>query len=82
MQKIDTQLPPRPRTASTDDDPPSVIHAPWGFKNFEESKSNQASPTYQSESTTVVSPTTPEAIPKPDEKVKSSLKRMYDPSKV
>ena len=68
MHKIDTKIPPRTRSDSTDDDPQSVIHAPSGFKDFQESKSNGVSPTDRA-GNTVISPSTPEALANPEDKV-------------
>ncbi|KAH8728517.1 hypothetical protein GQ44DRAFT_737701 [Phaeosphaeriaceae sp. PMI808] len=59
--KLDTTVSPRTR-ADSDDAPPSVIHAPAHFKQFESANT--------SDNTAVVSPSTPEAsmIPDLDEK--------------
>ena len=76
MSKIDTQLAP---AKPSDDDPQSVIHAPSSFKNFEETKESQQSPTQGSENT-VVSPSTPEAITSPIEKVKLQRSNIHEPS--
>lgn len=65
VSRIDTQLGP---SKPSDDDPQSVIHAPSGFKNFEDTPSSHQSPTESSENT-VVSPVTPEAITSPVDKV-------------
>ncbi|KAH9823711.1 hypothetical protein Tdes44962_MAKER10248 [Teratosphaeria destructans] len=65
-QKINTLLPARERSDSTQDEPQSVIHAPSGFREFEGGKPDQTSPTTVSESSgkvTVVSPNTPEPAP-------------------
>ncbi|KAF2767001.1 hypothetical protein EJ03DRAFT_276964 [Teratosphaeria nubilosa] len=65
-QKINTLLPTRERSDSTQEEPQSVIHAPSGFKEFEGEKPGQTSPTTVSESSgkaTVVSPNTPEPVP-------------------
>ncbi|KAK5171141.1 uncharacterized protein LTR77_004285 [Saxophila tyrrhenica] len=67
--RIDTQLPDSVRSPKDSDDPQSVIHVPSGFKNFEESNSRTESPTDRSDNT-VVSPTTPEAIPSPHDGAK------------
>lgn len=63
--QLDTRLPAR---IPADDEPQSVIHAPSGFKSFEESKAIQQSPTERSDHT-VVSPRTPDALRGPDDKV-------------
>ena len=73
VSRIDTQLPPKTRSGSTDDDPQSVIHAPSGFKNFQESKSSDTSPKTQRSVDTVVSPSTPEALSPPENKVMHPL---------
>lgn len=65
MQKINTQLPSRTHSDHTDDEPQSVIHAPPGFRNFEASTMDQA-PSVSNDNNKMVSPTTPEAIPKPE----------------
>ncbi|KAK3713363.1 hypothetical protein LTR37_008555 [Vermiconidia calcicola] len=72
ISKIDTKLPSLVRSGSTENDPQSVIHAPSGFKNFEDSRSTTTSPTAYSENT-VVSPSTPEALGSPDVKKHSTV---------
>lgn len=62
---LHTQLPPH---KPADDEPQSVIHAPEGFKSFEDMRASQQSPTEGSENT-VVSPRTPEAVMSPTSKV-------------
>jgi len=67
MHTIDTQLSRLTRTGS-EDGPASVIHAPSGFKKFEEDPSGQQSETDSSDNT-VMSPRTPEAAQSQSEKV-------------
>ncbi|KAK4503738.1 hypothetical protein PRZ48_004653 [Zasmidium cellare] len=61
--RLDTQLPQRVRSDSTDNEPQSVIHVPSGFQTFEEGSVTHQSPSEdRSESTArLASPTTPEA---------------------
>ncbi|GAB7341879.1 hypothetical protein MBLNU457_g0193t1 [Dothideomycetes sp. NU457] len=76
---IDTNVPVQ-KESGTDDPPPSVIHAPSGFKPFDGSDTSShaaqsaASPTVKSVRSegTVVSPNTPEPIKLPDVKRKTT----------
>ncbi|KAF2033015.1 hypothetical protein EK21DRAFT_59536 [Setomelanomma holmii] len=70
--KLNTSVPTRTR-ADSDDAPQSVIHAPAHFKQFErQGMSGASSSANTSDSTAVVSPSTPEAnmIPDIDDKVR------------
>lgn len=68
MPRLDTYV-PDVQTLNADDVPPSAIHAPEGYKPFDDTPDRQQSPTESSENT-VVSPGTPEATPA--EKVEES----------
>lgn len=71
--KLDTQLPPRHRSDSADDDPQSVIHVPSGFHNFKESAGTHESPVGLQQTARVASPSTPEAaVVGPSDKVRQS----------
>jgi hypothetical protein len=74
---IDTQV-----ARTSGDEPSSVIHAPPGFKQFDEGRSNTQSPTESSENT-VVSPETPEATPRsPADKVYCLRPKAHDASRL
>lgn len=70
ITRIDTQMPSRPRTNSSDDAPNSVIHAPSGFKAFEGVQSEGMGTETEGSSNTAVSPATPEAALSPEDKVR------------
>nr|POE79920.1 hypothetical protein CFP56_07986 [Quercus suber] len=67
VEKINTQLPLRFRSDSGEDAPQSVIHAPDGFKKFDDNKSTRLS---DRAANTVVSPNTPDALISPQERVR------------
>lgn len=77
MHKIDTQLPARFRSDSTKDEPQSVIHAPTTFRSFGEAGSSKESEAGSSEAT-VVSPTSPQDVSSPIEKVSWSVRHSKD----
>lgn len=78
--KLDTSVSVRTR-ANSDDAPPSVIHAPAHFKQFNRASMSAASSNVNtSDSTAVESPSTPEAnmIPDVDEKQSSAFTTPID----
>ena len=75
-RKLNTQLPALIRSDSTEE-PQSVIHAPSGFKGFNENGTDlegeeRHSPT-ESSKNRLVSPTTPEAAASPNDKVRVTV---------
>ncbi|KAL6705904.1 hypothetical protein ACN47E_006183 [Coniothyrium glycines] len=78
--RLDTAMPPRTR-ADSDDAPPSVIHAPASFKEFNRMSVSAVPSTMNiTNNTAVVSPSTPEAnmIPDIDEKQNSAYTTPID----
>lgn len=65
--RLNTQITPRSRSGSPDDEPPSVIHVPAGFKEFQGDFDSPQSATRPKSS--LISPTTPEPALSPDAKV-------------